>query len=86
MLESSPPVVLSRPIMPLNLDDLQNANHIQSNYEIQLTDFGTGEQWLSDTSHTRESHLDLLFSNDGGRPSCGRHPALCIARPRGYPG
>jgi len=35
--------------MPLSLDDSQNANHIQSNYKIQLTDFGTGEQWLSDT-------------------------------------
>ena len=85
---SSPPVILSRPIMPLSLDDLQNANHIQSNYEIQLTDFGTGERWLSDASHTRtsRSHLSMLFSNDGGRPSFGHHPALCIARPRGYPG
>ena len=44
MPESSPPVVLSRPIIPFSLDDLQNANHIQSNYEIRLTDFGTGEQ------------------------------------------
>jgi len=41
MPESCPPVVLSRPIIPFSLDDLQNAKHIQSNYEIQLTDFGT---------------------------------------------
>ncbi|KAF8179859.1 kinase-like domain-containing protein [Pholiota molesta] len=42
---SSPSIVLSRPIDPFSPDDLQNPNYL-SNYNIQLTDFGTGEQPL----------------------------------------
>ena len=42
--ESSLPLILSRPIIPFNPDDLQNINSIQSKYKIQLTDFGTGKQ------------------------------------------
>ncbi|KAF8963317.1 kinase-like domain-containing protein [Flammula alnicola] len=40
MPDSSPPVVLSRPIVPFSSDELQNASNL-SNYEIKLTDFGT---------------------------------------------
>ena len=44
MPASSPPVVLSRPIIPFSSDELQNDDHLLSNYKFQLTDFGTGEQ------------------------------------------
>jgi serine/threonine protein kinase len=80
---SSPSVVLSRPIDPFTPNDLQNPNYL-SNYNIQLTDFGTGEQPLFQHFLGNQSDLESLFSGDGGWSACRRHPALRIARPRGY--
>jgi hypothetical protein len=91
MPASSPPVVLSRPIIPFSSDELQNENRLLSNYKFQLTDFGTGEQWLLSNDYqasftARRSDLGFLFSGDGQRVSCGSHPTLRVARSRGHPG
>jgi len=41
---TSTPIVLSRPIIPFSSDEPRNANYLPSDFEIQLSDFGTGEQ------------------------------------------
>lgn len=41
--ESSLPLILSRPIIPFSPDDLRSENYLKNNFEVQLTDFGTGE-------------------------------------------
>lgn len=60
--KSSPPVVLSRPLSSLTLEDVQNLNGIPSNYEIRLADFGIDERCLRTSSRREKSHLYLTLA------------------------
>lgn len=63
MRGSSLPIVLSRRIIPFPYDEAENTYTLEPDFEIQLADFGTGEQGPDDqtTSCTYTSHL-VLFS------------------------